>query len=59
MEVFGKSGIKKQDLERMANVSRYTKNKLTHGENVITDVSGRIRKALKVTFDDIMEFVDD
>ena len=59
MEVFGKSGIKKQDLERMANVGHYTKNKLTHGENVITDVLGRIRKALKVMFDDIMEFVDD
>lgn len=51
--------LKKKDLEDMANVSHYTLNKLTHGENVTTDVLGRICKALDVTMDDIMEFTDD
>ena len=43
----------------MANVSHYTMNKLTHGDNVTTDVLGRICKALGVTMDDIMEFMDE
>lgn len=51
--------LKKKDLEQMANVSHYTMNKLTHGDNVTTDVLGRICKALDVTMDDIMEFVDE
>lgn len=51
--------LKKKDLERMANVSHYTMNKLTHGDNVTTDVLFRICKALNVTIDDIMELVDD
>ena len=48
-----------RDLEEMANVSHYTMNKLTHGDNVTTDVLERICKALDVTMDDIMEFVDE
>lgn len=51
--------LKKKDLEQMANVSHYTMNKLTHGGNVTTDVLGRICKALGVTMDDIMEFMDE
>lgn len=51
--------LKKKDLEQMAGVSHYVMNKLTHGDNVTTDVLGRICKALNVTMDDIMEFVDD
>ena len=51
--------LKKKDLEQMANVSHYTMNKLTHGDNVTTDVLGRICKALGVTMDDIMEFMDE
>lgn len=51
--------LKKKDLEEMAAVSHYVINKMTHGENVTTDVLGRICKALEVTMDDIMEFVDD
>lgn len=51
--------LKKKDLEDMANVSHYTLNKLTHGENVTTDILGRICKALDVKIDDIMEFIDD
>lgn len=48
--------LKKKDLEEMAGVSHYTMNKLTHGDNVTTDVLGRICKALNVTIDEIMEF---
>ena len=51
--------LKKKDLERIAGVSHYVMNKLAHGNNVTTDVLGRICKALDVTLDDIMEFVDD
>lgn len=43
----------------MAQVSHYTMNKLTHGDNVTTDVLGRICKALGCSLDDIMEFVDE
>lgn len=51
--------LKKKDLEQMANVSHYTMNKLMHGDNVTTDVLGRICKALGATMDDIMEFIDE
>ena len=51
--------LKKKDLEAMAQVSHYTINKLTHGDNVTTDVLGRICKALGCSLDDIMEFVDE
>ena len=51
--------LKKKDLETMAQVSHYTMNKLTHGDNVTTDVLGRIYKALDCSLNDIMEFVDE
>ena len=51
--------LKKKDLETMAQVSHCTMNKLTHGDNVTTDVLGRICKALGCSLDDIMEFVDE
>ena len=51
--------LKKKDLEAMARVSHYTRNKLTHGDNVTTDVLGRICNALGCSLDDIMEFVDE
>lgn len=51
--------LKKKNLEEMAQISHYTINKLTHGDNVTTDVLGRICKALNCTLDDIMEFVDE
>ncbi len=51
--------LKKRDLEKLAGVSHYTMNKLTHGDNVTTDVLGRICKALNVSIDDIMEFIED
>ena len=43
--------LKKKDLETMAQV--------THGDNVTTDVLGRIYKALDCSLNDIMEFVDE
>ena len=51
--------LKKKDLETRARVSHYTMNKLTHGDNVTTDVLGRICNALGCSLDDIMEFVDE
>lgn len=51
--------LKKKDLEATAQVSHYTMNKLTHGDNVTTDVLGRICNALSCSLDDIMEFVDE
>lgn len=52
-------GMKKRDLERKAGISHYTIYKLNHGENLTTDVLGRICKALGCTLDEIMEFVED
>lgn len=51
--------MKKKDLEAVANVSHYTMNKLTRGENVTVDVLGRICRALQCSPDDIMEFVEE
>ena len=51
--------MKKKDLKTMAQVSHYTTNKLTYGDNVTTDVLGRICKALDCSLGDIMEFVDE
>ena len=51
--------LKKKDLERMAGVSHYVMNKLTHGNNVTIDVLGRICIALGCSLEDIMEFIVD
>ena len=51
--------LKKKDLVTLAGVSTYTINKLTHGENVTTDVLIKICKALECDIGDIMEIVDD
>jgi DNA-binding Xre family transcriptional regulator len=51
--------LKKKDLITVAGVSSYTVNKLTHGDNVTTDVLQRICKALDVGIGDIMEIIDD
>ena len=50
--------LKKRDLETLAGVSHYTINKLNKGENVTTDILGKICKALNCNVDDIMEFVE-
>ena len=44
--------LKKKDLEQMAGVSHYVMNKLAHGDNVTTDILGRICKALDCSLDD-------
>lgn len=49
--------LKKKDLAKIANISNYTVTKLTRGENVTTDVLGKICKALDCSIEDIMEFV--
>ena len=51
--------LKKKDLEEMAGVSHYVMNKLTHGDNVTTDVLCKVCKALNCTVDDIMEMSDE
>ena len=50
--------LKKKDLSEMAQISNYTITKLTRGDNVTTDVLGKICKALHCSVEDIMEFVD-
>ena len=47
--------LKKKDLIMVAGVSSYTVNKLTHGDNVTTDVLQRICKALECDIGEIME----
>ena len=51
--------LKKKDLAKIANISNYTVTKLTRGENVTTDVLGKICAALNCGVEDIMEFVDE
>ena len=51
--------LKKKDLVTLAGVSTYTVNKLTHGENVTTDILQKICKALACDLSDIMELVPD
>lgn len=51
--------LKKKDLQNIAGISNYTVSKLNRGDNVTTDVLGKICKALNCSVDDIMEFVDE
>jgi len=51
--------MKKKDLEERAGVSHYTINKLNKGENVTTDVLGKICEALDCSIEDILEFIPD
>ena len=50
--------LKKKDLQNLAGISNYTVSKLNRGENITTDILGKICKALDCSVDDIMEFVD-
>lgn len=50
--------MKKRDLEELAGISHYTINKLNRGENVTTEVLGKICIALGCTMDDIMEVIE-
>lgn len=49
--------LKKKDLQTLAGISNYTVSKLNRGDNVTTDVLGKICKALNCNINDIMEFV--
>ncbi len=51
--------LKKKDLQEMANLTHYQMTKLSRGENITTDIVGKICTALNVKADDIMEFVPD
>ena len=51
--------MKKKDLETVAGVSHYTLNKMTKGENVMTEIIERICLSLDVTPDQIMEILPD
>lgn len=50
--------LKKKDLQTLAGIRNYTVSKLNRGDNVTTDILGKICKALNCNVDDIMEFVD-
>ena len=50
--------LKKKDLQNLAGISNYTVSKLNRGENITTDILGKICKAVDCSVDDIMEFVD-
>ena len=47
----------KKDLESLAGITHYQMTKLSKGENVSTEVIGKICKALDCTPDEIMEFI--
>ncbi len=51
--------LKKKDLCQMANISTYTIGKMNRGDNITTDVLGRICKALGCSIEEIMEFIPD
>jgi len=51
--------MKKKDLPAFANISISTVTKMSHDENVSTEILGRICKAFNCRVEDIMEFVDD
>ncbi len=51
--------LKKKDLQKMAGLNHYQMAKLSRGEDITTDVVGKICKALNVKADDIMNFVED
>ena len=51
--------LKKKGLQTLAGISNYTVSKLNRGDNVTTDVLGKICKALNCNINDIMEFVDE
>ena len=51
--------VKKKELQAKANLTQYQMNKLARGENVTTDIIGRICAALDVKADDILDFIPD
>ncbi len=51
--------MKKKDLQELAHLTQYQMYKLGQGENITTDIVGKICTALNVKADDIMEFIPD
>jgi DNA-binding Xre family transcriptional regulator len=51
--------LRKKDLGALAGISSASVTKLAQDRNVTTDVLCRVCAALKCSFGDIMEFVDD
>ncbi len=51
--------MKKKDLAKLAGISNYTISKMGRGENITTDILGKICVAFDCRVDDIMEFVPD
>lgn len=49
--------MKKKDLETQAQISHYTINKLSKGENVNVDTLEKICKSLHCSIEDIVEFI--
>lgn len=49
--------MKKKDLAALAGLTPYMMKKLTHDENVSTEVIGKICKALSCNMDDILEYI--
>ncbi len=49
--------LKKQDLTRMAGISTNAMAKMGKGENVSTEVLGKICTALDCKIEDIVEFI--
>ena len=58
-KLFIDKDMKKKDLAAAAGISNYTISKMGKGENITTDVLGKICAALDCTLDDIMEFIPD
>lgn len=49
--------MKKKDLAKIAGISNYTISKMGRGENITTDILGKICTALDCNVEDIMDFV--
>lgn len=51
--------MKKKDLAKLAGISNYTISKMGRGENITTDILGKICVALDCSVEDIMDFLPD
>ena len=51
--------MRKKDLQDLAHLTQYQMNKLARGDDITTDIVGKICKALDVKSDDIMDFIPD
>ena len=51
--------MKKKELQAKACLTQYQMNKLARGEDITTDIVGKICKALDVKSDEIMDFISD